>query len=91
MIEVEMLSCKNPRFHKDCEWVHAKLRYPNGQYLLLRNRLIYEVKKTGVAYRITHWKFGVLTTIKRGHDADKTLYVGDHEDALRAFALYGGD
>jgi hypothetical protein len=89
MIEVEMLVCENKQFHKNCEWVHAKLRYPNGQYLLLKDRLIREVKKTKIGYRIIHWKFGVLTTIKMGHD--DIIWVGDHEDALRQFALYGGD
>jgi len=89
LLDVEVLSCKNPKFHKDCQWVHAKIRYPNTRYLLLRDRLIREVKNTKTAYRITHWKFGVLVTIKFGHDG--SLYVGEHEDALRQFALYGGD
>jgi len=89
MLDVELLDCANKKYHKDCKWVHAKIRYPNTRYLLLRDRLIREVKNTKTAYRITHWKFGVLVTIKAGHD--NSLYVGEHEDALRQFALYGGD
>ncbi|MDD4877318.1 MAG: hypothetical protein PHQ86_09405 [Dehalococcoidales bacterium] len=88
MLDVEMLICLKPH-HKDCYWQHAKIRYPNERYLLLRDRLIREVKKTQTAYRITHWKFGVLVTIKFGHD--NSLWIGEHEDALRQFALYGGD
>jgi len=86
LIEVEMLVCQNPRFHKDCTWVHAKIRYPDGRYLLLKQRLIYEVKKTHIAYRITHWKLGILTTIKWGHD--KKVFIQDNEGALRAFAQF---
>ena len=86
MLEIEKLICKNQLFHKDCHWIHAKLRYPDGQFLLVKQRLIYEVKKTHTAYRITHWKFGVLTTIKYGHDGQ--LFIQDNSVSLRAFALF---
>ncbi len=86
MLDVEMLSCLNPKFHKECQWVHAKIRYPDERYLLLKQRLIYEVKKTHTAYRIVHWKFGVLTTIKFGHD--NKVFISENPEALRAFALY---
>lgn len=89
MLNVERLDCLNRKYHKDCVWVNAKIRYPDTRYLLLRDRLVQEVKKTKIAYRITHWKFGVLVTIKAGHD--NSLYIGEHEDALKQFALYGGD
>ena len=89
MLNVEYLKCKNKKFHKDCQWVHAKLQYPNGQYLLLKDRIIREVKRTRTAYRITHWKFGVLVTVKMGHDGN--IWVGEDKGALRRFALYGGD
>ena len=86
MLDVERLDCLNKEFHKDCHWIHAKLRYPDGRYLLLRQQLIYEVKKTHVAYRITHWKFGVLVTIKFGHDGK--VFVSEDQEALREFALF---
>jgi len=86
MLFVEMLVCKNPKFHKDCQWVSAKIRYPDELYLPLKQRLTAEVKRTRVAYRITHWKFGVLTTLKLGHDGK--VFVADNQQALRDFALY---
>ncbi len=86
MLEVEQLICKNPKFHKDCKWVHAKIRYPDERYLLLKKVIMREVLKTHIAYRITHWKFGVLTTIKMGHDSE--VYVQDNKEALRGFALF---
>ena len=86
MLNAEMLIYKNPKFHKDCQWMHAKIRYPDERYLPLKQRLTSEVKKTHIAYRITHWKFGILTTIKFGHD--NKVYVADNQGALRGFALY---
>jgi len=86
MLNVEMLVCKNPKFHKDCQWMHAKIRYPDELYLPLKQRLTSEVKRTRVAYRIIHWKFGVLTTLKLGHDGK--VFVDDNQQALRDFALY---
>ncbi|GAG63823.1 unnamed protein product [marine sediment metagenome] len=86
MLDVEMLVCKNPQFHKDCQWKHAGIRYPDERYLPLKQRLTSEVKKTHIAYRITHWKFGVLTTIKLGHD--NKIFVVDNQQALKDFALY---
>lgn len=86
MLLVEMLVCKNPKFHKDCQWASARIQYPDELYLPLKQRLTSEVKKTHTAYRITHWKFGVLTTIKLGHDGE--VFIADNQQALRDFALF---
>jgi len=86
MLNVERLDCENPKYHKGCVWVRANIRYPDTRYLLLKQRLIYEVKRTEIAYRILHHKFGVLTTIKLGHKSG--LFIQDNESALRAFALF---
>ncbi len=86
MLRVEKLNCLNTKFNKDCEWVNVPISYPDTRYLLLKQRLIYEVKNTKVAYRITHNKFGILCTLKWGHD--KQLFIQDNQEALRAFALY---
>jgi hypothetical protein len=43
-----------------------------------------EVRKTRIAYRITHWKYGVLVTIKAGHDGQ--LFEQQDNEALREFA-----
>ncbi len=86
MLRVQRLDCDKPKFHKECEWVNVPITYPDTLYLQLKKRLIYEVKKTHTAYRITHWKFGVLTTLKWGHDEE--LYIGDVLEALKAFALF---
>ena len=88
MLRVQKLDCENPQYHKKCEWVNVPLTYPDTLYLQLKNRLVHEVKKTHTAYRITHWKFGVLTTIKFGHGADREVWVGDNQEALKAFALF---
>jgi hypothetical protein len=86
MLDVERLACKNTRFHKDCEWVHAKMRYPDERYLLLKQRLMSEVKNTHIAYRIVHWKFGVLCTIKYGHD--EHLFVQENNEVMHDFAVF---
>lgn len=85
MLKIERLECENQQFHKNCEWVNVRVAYPDTQYLLLRDRLIREVKRTNIAYRILHNRFGILATLKLGHDG--ILWVGEHEDALRRFAL----
>ncbi len=87
MLDIEMLICDNQKFHKYCRWVHAKLRYPDERYLMVKNTLMSEVKKSHVAYRIVHQRFGVLTTIKYGHDGK--LFIQDAEsDTMKAFALF---
>ncbi len=88
MLFVEKLMCENPQYHKECEWVKVPIRYPDTRYLLLKKRLTTEVLKTKVAYRILHNKFGVLCTLKFGHDG--FLYVGDNQAALQFFATYSG-
>lgn len=85
MLRVEMLSCLDKKFHHKCEWVNARINYPDTQYILLKERLVKEVKNTKTAYRITHTRFGLLCTIKSGHDG--SLYIGEHEDALQRFAI----
>lgn len=85
MLDVEMLVCENPKYHKDCRWVHSKLRYPDERYLLVKHTLMKEAKRSHIAYRITHWKLGVLTTIKFGHDGK--IFVSDNLDQLRKFAV----
>ena len=85
MLDVHKLVCKNEKFHKDCQWVHAHIRYPETLYLPLKQRLIIEAKNTNTAYRIFHPKLGVLTTIKLGHDGK--VFVSDNQLALRKFAL----
>lgn len=86
MLDVELLRCKNEKYHKDCDWVHAKMRYPDTLYLPLKGRLISEVSKTGTGYRIKHDRIGILTTIKLGHDGK--VFIADRPEALRVFALY---
>lgn len=86
MLDIETLQCRNEKFHKDCQWVHAKLRYPDGRYLMVKNTLMHEVQKTHIAYRIVHDRFGVLTTIKYGHDGN--LFISDNNEALKRFAVF---
>lgn len=86
MLEVERLVCTKPNYHKDCRWVHAKIRYPDTRYLLLKQVIEREVQKTKIAYRIIHEKFGVLATIKMGHD--NKLFIQEDLKALKEFALY---
>ncbi len=88
MIRAEKLSCQNEQYHKNCIWVNVAIQYPDTRYLMLKNRLIAEVRKTHIAYRITHYKFGVLTTIKFGHGANADVFVADNQEALRAFAVF---
>ena len=47
---------------------------------------IENVKKAKIAYRISHHKLGLLTTIKLGHDGE--IYIADNLATLRAFAIY---
>ena len=85
MIRVEQLVCLNQKFHKNCYWKQTTMTYPDANFLILKDRLIREVKKTNIAYRIVHHKFGVLTTVKLGHD--NSIFIQDFEDAQRRFAL----
>lgn len=85
MLKVEKLICTNPKFHKDCYWKQVPLTYPDTRYLLLKDRLIRETKLTNTAYRILHPQFGVLTTVKLGHD--NFIYISDNDDSLKRFAL----
>ncbi len=85
MLKVEKLVAKDKWAHKG-HWVTAPYSYQDTQYLLLKQRLIHEVKKTKIAYRISHPKFGVLITLKWGHDGK--LFEQPQLEALRAFALY---
>jgi hypothetical protein len=86
MLSVQKLKCKDKWQHPPCKWVTAHYHYQDTQYLLLKQRLSHEVKKSKIAYRILHHKFGVLCTLKMGHDGE--LFVSDNLGALRMFALY---
>jgi hypothetical protein len=52
----------------------------------LKERLAREVLRTHTAYRIIHKKFGVLTTLKMGHD--NKIFIQDDNDALRKMLFY---
>lgn len=88
MLNVERLDCEIPKFHKNCKWVKVPIQYPDTRYLLLKDRLTREVNNTNTAYRILHPKFGVLTTIKKGHD--NLIFISENDDTLKRFALYWG-
>ena len=85
MLKVERLECENTKFHKNCRWINVAVTYPDANFLMLKDRLIREVRKTNIAYRILHHRFGVLTTIKMGHDDN--IYIQENEDAQKRFAL----
>ncbi len=80
MLRVEMLSCTNQKFHKNCTWVSAGLTYPDNLYNMLKQRIMREVSQSHTAYRINHHIFGVFTTVKWGHD--NKLFVSDNEESL---------
>lgn len=89
MLKIERLICANQKFHKDCNWVNVRVSYPDTQYLTLKDEIIRRVKRTNVAYRILHTKFGILATVKLGHD--NYIFISEHEDALKRFALISGE
>ena len=80
MLKVERLVCENAAFHKNCEWKALRVHYGDRQLWTLTTRLKREALKTHTAYRIVHYKFGVITTIKLGHDG--RLFVMSNDSAI---------